>query len=71
MSVAAQKIIEELDELSTEDKEYVKEVFDKMLIEARREEIYQNIQLSEQEYKERKTKSFDNANDLMSSLNED
>jgi len=71
MNITAEKILEELDELSIEDKEYVKEVFDKMLIEARREEIRKNAEEGRKQHKEGKLKSFSNASDLMKSLLEE
>jgi hypothetical protein len=36
------RIIEELDQLSTDQKEYVRDILEKMLTEARRDEIYLN-----------------------------
>lgn len=71
MSATVHKIIEEFDELSIEEKEEAKEVLDKLMIEARREEIRQNGEEAKKMHYEGKLKSFDNANDLMNSLMED
>jgi hypothetical protein len=71
MGVAVNKILEELDELSIEEKEFVKETFDKMLIEARREEILQSGEEARKLHREGKLKAYDNAEDFMKSLMED
>ena len=70
MSVALNKVIADLDKLSADDKEYVKDIIDRMVIEARREEIYQNGQEARQAVAEGKVK-FGSAADLLKDLNAD
>jgi len=48
--LAESKIIEELDALSIDEKEYVKDLLDKMLIEQRREAIHLNAMESRREF---------------------
>lgn len=71
MSTAVHKIVEEFDELPIEEKEEAKEILDKLMIEARREEIRRNGEEAIKLHSEGKLKSFDNAKDLMNSLLED
>jgi len=68
MAVTINKIVEEFDELSLEDKQEVKEILDKVYIEARREEIRKNGEEARLLHKEAKLESFDNADDVMKSL---
>jgi len=68
MAVTIDKVISELDELPLEDKEYVKEVFDKMLIEARREDIRSRSEEAMSSFHSGKSKSGSVA-DLMQDLN--
>ncbi|MES0489220.1 MAG: hypothetical protein ABUK01_04460 [Leptospirales bacterium] len=69
MSVTIDKVISELDELALEDKEYVKEVFDKMLIEARRDNIRQRSNEAISSFKNGKSK-VGSVKDLMKDLND-
>ena len=71
MSVTVHKIIEEFDELSIEEKEEAKEIMDKLMIEARREEILRGGEEARKEHHEGKLKAYDNADDFMKSLMED
>lgn len=71
MATPVGKILEELDELSIEDKEFVKENFDKMYIEARREEICKNAEEAKKLHSQGRLSSFDSAGDLMNSLMEE
>lgn len=70
MSMTAQKLIEEFDALTIEDKEYVKELIEKIMVEARREEIYENAQISRQEISDGKL-NFGTAKDALRILNAD
>lgn len=70
MTVAVNKIVEEFDELSIEEKEEAKEIFDKLMIEARREEIRRNGEEAMKLHKEGKVK-FGSASDLLKDLNAD
>lgn len=71
MTVAVNKIVEEFDELSIEEKEEAKEIFDKLLIEARRADILRGGEEARKEHREGKLKAYDNADDFMKSLMED
>lgn len=68
MSITAQRLIEEFDNLSIDDKEYVKDLIEKITIEARREEIYQNAQISRKEAADGKLK-FGSAQEVLRALN--
>ena len=57
MAITINKVISELDELPLEDKEYVKKVFDKMLIEARRENILKRSKEVMENFQSGKSKS--------------
>jgi phosphopantothenate synthetase len=58
------QLIKEVQELSIEDKENLKELIDKYLIEEKRETIYGNYKESLQELNEGKAKFSDNPEDL-------
>ena len=64
------ELIKEIQELSTDDKENLKELIDKYLIDEKRERIYQNYQKSLLEVKEGKTKFSDNPDELNKTLDE-
>ena len=70
MSDAAQKVIEEFEALNIEDKEYVKGLIEKIMNEARREEIYRNAETSREEVSSGYVK-FGSASDMIKALNVD
>lgn len=51
------KVIDDFEDLPLESKEYTLELLNKILTEARREEIFQNTQKSESEYMAGNTKT--------------
>ncbi|MDH5717486.1 MAG: hypothetical protein OEZ22_07585 [Spirochaetia bacterium] len=69
MAVTIDKVIHDLDELSFEDKEYVKEIFDKMFIEARRAQILDRGKEAIKDYETGKSKRG-SVKDLMKVLND-
>jgi hypothetical protein len=70
MTASVHKIVEEFDELSVDEKEEAKELFDKLMIEARREEIRLAGEEARKLYREGKVK-FGSAADLLKELNAD
>ena len=70
MSTAAFNLINEFDKLTVEEKEYVKELIDKITIDARREEIRKNAKISRKEAADGKLK-FGTAKDVLKALNAD
>jgi hypothetical protein len=62
------ELIKEIQNLSTEDKENLKELIDKYLIEERREAIYKSYQESVHEINESKIKFSDNTDELKNQL---
>jgi len=69
MAATLDKVIHDLDELSFEDKEYVKEIFDKMFIEARRAQILERSKEAARNYEEGKSKRG-SVEDLIKDLND-
>ena len=65
------EVVEVFEKLSTEDKEYVADLLNRMTVESRWKEMRKEIDTGIREYKEGKTKSFTNAEDLIASLNAD
>jgi hypothetical protein len=61
-------LISEIQNLSYEDKESLKEILEKYLIEERREEIYENLVESKKEMKEGKLKYSNDINELKKML---
>jgi len=68
MAVTINQVLQEFDQLSLEDKEYVKETVDKILIEERREELFHRSEEAMESYKTGKSKAGTVA-DLMKDLN--
>lgn len=62
------EVVESVKKLSFEEKEELKSLVEKYLIEERREEIYQNYLLSEQRQKENKLTFSSDIDKLMESL---
>ena len=58
------QIVKEIQELPTEDKERLKELIDKYLIEEKREAVYENYQDSLREVREGKLKFSDKPDEL-------
>jgi hypothetical protein len=61
-------LISEIQNLSYEDKESLKKILEKYLIEERREEIYENLVESKKEMKEGKLKYSNDINELKKML---
>lgn len=70
MTTVAQEVIEKFDSLPIEEKEFVHDLIEKMITEARREEIYENAEISRKELKDGKL-SFGSAQDVLRALNAD
>jgi hypothetical protein len=64
-------IVEEVKSLSDEEKVELSEILDHIRIEKRREEILRNHHSAIDELKSGKLKSYDKAEDIISTLNED
>lgn len=64
-------IVDEVQKLSLEEKEELRQLLDKYLIEARREEIYQNYQDAKMRAGRGELKSSDNIQELRDMLEED
>lgn len=62
------EVVESVKKLSFEEKEELKSLVEKYLIEERREEFYQNYLLSQQRQKEGKLNFSSDVNELMESL---
>ena len=62
-------LVDEIQNLSFEDKENLKELLEKYLIEEKRESIYKEYQESAQELKEGKLKFSDDIEELKKYLN--
>lgn len=62
------EVVESVKKLSFEEKEELKSLVEKYLIEERREEFYQNHLLSQQRQKEGKLNFSSDINELMESL---
>ena len=71
MATAFHKVVEEINQLNLEEKEQVKEITEKMIIEDRRKDIKKNVEISRKEFAEGKTKSFNNVDDLINSLTDE
>jgi hypothetical protein len=69
MGVTINQVLQEFEQLSLEDKEYVKETVDKILIEERREELLLRSEEAMASYKSGKSKVGTVA-DLMKDLND-
>jgi hypothetical protein len=63
-------IVEDVTSLSLSEMEEIKRIIEKVLIEKRREEIFQSGKEAKMELKEGKLKFSDSSNDLMNTLNE-
>lgn len=70
MTSATEKVIEQFDNLPVEEKEYVKDLIDKIIIEARRDEIIRNANISRDE-REAGNLSFGSAEDILKALDAD
>lgn len=68
MAVTINQVLQEFDQLSLEDKEYVKETVDKILIEEKREELFRRSEEAMENYKSGNSK-VGTASDLMKDLN--
>jgi hypothetical protein len=69
MAVTINQVLQEFDQLSLEDKEYVKETVDKLLIEEKREELFRRSEEAMESYKAGKSKTG-SAADLLKDLND-
>ena len=69
MAVTINQILRELEELSLEDQEYVKETFDKMLSEAKREELHRMSEEAFEDYRAGRSKEGTVA-ELLKDLND-
>ena len=69
MPVALHKVIEDIESLSLEDKEYVKDVIQKIIIEARREDIRLTGEEAMKDYQEGKARKG-SAKELLDDLND-
>jgi len=69
MAVTINKVLTELDELSLEDKEYVKETLDKMLNEDRRKDLLRMSEEALEDYQSGNSKEG-TAQDLLKALND-
>lgn len=71
MSQTFADIVEDVKQLSPEEKEELQELLKKYLIEERRHEILQNAEAGLKEYQDGKLQSFSNVDELMDSLSHD
>lgn len=62
--IAFHDIVDIIYRLTSEQKEEIKDIVEKSLIEERREEIYRNCIASEKEYKQGKVKTAKNINEF-------
>ena len=69
MSSTLNNVMENFSALSLEDKEYASEQIKKILVEARREEIYKNYKISKKEHEEGKLKAYTDLNEMRQALN--
>lgn len=70
MNASFTAIVEEVQKLSTEEKEELHTLLEKYLIEARREEIHQNYRDSKKRAQRGKLKFSDDVNELRKTLYE-
>lgn len=63
-------VVEEVQRLSIDEKEGLRFLLDKYLVEARRTEIYENYQESKKSLEKGELKCSDNIDELHKSLNE-
>jgi len=71
MSQTFADIVEDVKQLSPEEKAELQQLLKKYLIEERRLEILENAETGLKEYREGKLQSFSNVDDLMDSLSHD
>lgn len=71
MAVKFHELVEEIRHLDTESKYELKDIFEKILIEEGRERIRKNIDEGKKEFEAGETRSFQNIDDLLKSLNDD
>jgi len=69
MAVTINQVLQELDELSLEDKEYVKETLDKMLNDERRKDLLRMSEEALADYRAGRSKEG-TARDLLKALND-
>jgi len=65
------EVVESVKNLSTDEKEEIKLLIERYLIEEKREEIYQNYLLSQQRQQEGKLNFSSDIDELMNSLEEE
>ena len=65
------EILEEVEELSFDDKFFLEEEIHRRNLEIKRNLVANEISASKDEYSEGKYKSFDNAEDFLADLNSD
>ncbi len=70
MNVSFVDVVENVKQLSIEEKQELKDLIDSYLIEERREEIYQNYQKSKQNYAEGNLNFSTNLDELEAMLND-
>jgi len=63
-------VVDEVRELSFEERRELLDVIEQSLIDERREEIFQNGEEARRAYKAGELKSYSNVDDLMDSLND-
>ena len=70
MNVSFVDVVEDVKQLSIEEKQELKDLIDRYLIEERREEIYQNYQTSKQNLADEKLQFSTDLDELEASLND-
>ena len=70
MNVSFVKVVEEVKQLSIEEKQELKDLINSYLIEERREEIYQNYQISKQNLAEEKLQFSTDLDELEAMLDD-
>jgi len=70
MNVSFVNVVEDVKQLSIEEKQELKDLIDGYLIEERREEIYQNYQTSKQNLADGNLQFFTDLDELEASLND-